>query len=155
MIRIRETLLSEHILLTMNAKSREEAIEQLSQSLRSDTRISDWQDFLRALRECEATGKVNFQCRLTLIHVRTSAVTKMLMAFGRLTDPPQQKDGPLQFVVLVGIPRPMDSEYLRLVGTLMRVFRNEKLQRKLLHAQHPADIINIFETGENGIDDDE
>ena len=155
MIRIRETLLSEHILLTMNAKSREEAIEQLSQSLRSDTRISDWQDFLRALRECEATGKVNFQCGLTLIHVRTSAVTKMLMAFGRLTDPPPQRDGPLQFVVLVGIPRAMDSEYLRLVGTLMRVFRNEKLWRKLLHAQHPADIINIFETGETELDHEE
>jgi mannitol/fructose-specific phosphotransferase system IIA component (Ntr-type) len=153
MIRIRGTLLPEHILLTMYAKSREEAVEQLSQSLRSDTRISDWQDFLRALRQCEATGKV--QCGLTLIHVRTSAVTKMLMAFGRLTNPPQQKDGPLQFVVLVGIPRAMDSEYLRLVGTLMRVFRNEKLWQKLLQAQHPADVVNILETGETGIDRDE
>jgi mannitol/fructose-specific phosphotransferase system IIA component (Ntr-type) len=155
MIRIRGTLLPEHILLTMNAKSREEAVEQLSQALRSDTRISDWQGFLRALRQCEATGEVHLQCALTLIHVRTSVVTKMLMAFGRLTDPAQQKDGPLQFVVLVGIPGAMDSEYLRLVGTLMRVFRNEKLWQKLLHAQHPADVVNIFETGETGIDHNE
>lgn len=155
MIRIRGTLLPEHILLTMNVKSREEAVEQLSQSLRSDTRISDWRGFLRDLCHCEVTGKMNLQRGLTLIHVRTSAVTKMLMAFGRLTDPPQQKDGPLQFVVLVGIPRAMDSEYLRLVGTLMRVFRNEKLWQKLLNAQHPADVVNIFETGETGIDRDE
>jgi mannitol/fructose-specific phosphotransferase system IIA component (Ntr-type) len=154
MIRIRGTLLPEHVLLSVTANSREETIQQLSESLRSDTRISDWQEFLRALRKCEAAGKVNLQYGLTLPHVRTSAVTKMLMAFGRLTDPLQEKDGPLQFVVVVGIPRAMDAEYLRLVGTLMRVFRNEKLRQKLLRAQNPADIINIFEKGETGIDSD-
>jgi mannitol/fructose-specific phosphotransferase system IIA component (Ntr-type) len=155
MIRIRGTLLPEHILLNVTAKSREEAIQQLAESLRSDTRISDWQSFLGALRKCEASGKVNLHYGLTLPHVRTSAVTKMLMAFGRLAHPLQEKDGPVQFVVLVGIPRAMDAEYLRLVGTLMRVFRNEKLRQKVLHAENPADIINIFEKGDTGIDRDE
>ena len=42
----------------------------------------------------------------------------------------------------------MDAEYLRLVGTLMRVFRNEKLRQKLLYARYPADVIKIFEKGE-------
>ncbi len=46
----------------------------------------------------------------------------------------------------------MDAEYLRLVGTLMRVFRNDKLRQKLLYAQNPSEIINIFEQGEIGID---
>ena len=148
MIRIRETLLPEHVLLGLTASSRVEAIRQVAGSLRSDTRISDWQEFLRALRKCEVVGKVNLQHGLTLPHVRTAAVTKMLMAFGRLTEPVQEKDGPLQFLVIVGIPRAMDAEYLRLVGTLMRVFRNENLRQKLLHAQEAAEIIKIFEKGE-------
>jgi hypothetical protein len=37
----------------------------------------------------------------------------------------------------------MDADYLRLVGTLMRVFRSEKLRHKLLH--RAAQIIDIFE----------
>jgi fructose PTS system EIIA component len=148
MIRIQETLLPENILLDVTAKSQEEAVQQISESLRSDTRISDWQDFLRTLRKCEAAGKVNLEHGLTLLHVRTSTVTKMLMAFGRLTQPLQGKDGPLQFLVLVGIPRAMDAEYLRLVGTLMRVFRNEKLRQKLLYARYSGDVIKIFEKGE-------
>jgi mannitol/fructose-specific phosphotransferase system IIA component (Ntr-type) len=53
-------------------------------------------------------------------------------------------------VVLVGIPETMDSEYLRLVGTLMRVFRNDKLRDKLRSAEKPAEIINIFEKVETG-----
>ena len=152
MIRIRETLFPEHILLNIAAYSRENAIEQLADSLRSDTRITDWQEFLAALRNHEAVGKVNLRDGLTLAPVRTSAVTKMLMAFGRLTHPLQEKEGPLQFVVLVGIPGAMDSEYLRLVGTLMRVFRNDQLREKLLHAEVPADIIKIFEKGETGME---
>jgi len=75
------------------------------------------------------------------------------MAFGRLSEPLLQKDGPLQFVILVGIPRAMDAEYLRLVGILMRVFRNEKLRHKLLCAPDPAEIIHIFEKGESGDQD--
>jgi fructose PTS system EIIA component len=153
MIRIRGTLLPENVRLDMTAKSREEAVQQVSESLRSDTRISDWKEFLRTLRKCEAAGKVNLQSDLTLPHVRTSAVTKMLMAFGRLAEPLQEKDGALQFVVLVGIPRAMDAEYLRLVGTLMRVFRNDHLRQKLLHAQNAADIIGILEKGETELPD--
>jgi PTS system fructose-specific IIC component len=153
MIRIRGTLLPENVLLNMTAKSREEAVQQVSESLRSDTRIADWKEFMRSLRKCEAAGKVNLLSDLTLPHVRTSRVTKMLMAFGRLAEPLQEKEGTLRFVVLVGIPVAMDAEYLRLVGTLMRVFRNDKLRQKLIDAQDPAEIIRIFEKGETEMRD--
>jgi len=154
MIRIRGTLLPEHILLGMTTRSREETIRELAQSLRSDTRISDWQEFLRALAKGEAACKVNLQYGLALPHVRSPVVTRMFMAFGRLADP-LSEEGSLRFAVLVGIPRAMDAEYLRLLGTLMRVFRNEKLRQKLLIAPKPSDIIQIFEKGETGRENDE
>jgi mannitol/fructose-specific phosphotransferase system IIA component (Ntr-type) len=53
-------------------------------------------------------------------------------------------------VVLAGIPETMDAEYLRLVGTLMRVFRSEKLRDKFRRAKKPAEIIDIFERVETG-----
>ena len=152
MIRIRETLLPEQVLLKMTVQSRPEAIQKLLESLRSDTRISDGPEFLRALAKSEAAGKANLQDLVSLTHVRTSSVTKMLMAFGRLVDPLEEKNRAMQFVVLVGIPRAMDAEYLRLVGNLMRVFRHQKLREKLLEADHPAQIIQIFETGETAIE---
>ncbi len=151
MIRIRETLLPEQILLNMMVPSRPEAIQKLFASLRSDTRISDGPEFSRALAKSEAARKTNLQDLVALTHVRTSSVIKMLMAFGRLVRPLEEKGGAMQFVVLVGIPREMDAEYLRLVGNLMRVFRNEKLREKLQEANDPAEIIQIFETGEMAI----
>lgn len=83
-------------------------------------------------------------------HLRTSAVTTMVMAFGRLKEPVQETDGAFRFVVLAGIPETMDAEYLRLVGTLMRIFRSEKLRDKLGRAKKPAEIIDIFERVETG-----
>jgi mannitol/fructose-specific phosphotransferase system IIA component (Ntr-type) len=145
MIRIRGTLLAENVLLDLDVKSRAEAVQRVTESLRADFRISNWREFLRALRAREAVGKINLEHGLTLPHVRTSAVTKMLVAFGRTKEPIQDENVLIQIVVLVGIPETMNSDYLRLVGTLMRVFREDALRRKLLYAQDPAEILQVFE----------
>jgi mannitol/fructose-specific phosphotransferase system IIA component (Ntr-type) len=147
MIRIRGTLLAENVLLDLDVKSRAEAVQRVAESLRGDFRISNWKEFLRALKAREAVGKVNLEHELTLPHVRTSAVTKMLMAFGRIKDPIRDENVLIQFVVLVGIPETMDSDYLRLVGTLMRVFREDVIRHKLLCAQDPEEILRVFEQG--------
>jgi mannitol/fructose-specific phosphotransferase system IIA component (Ntr-type) len=152
MIRIRETLLPDHVILGLTARSRDEGIRQLAESLRSDSRVVNWKEFLRALTGNGAGAKVNLQCGVAMPHVRTAAVTKMVMAFGRLKEVVQETDRPIQFLVLVGIPVAMDSEYLRLVGTLMRVFRSDKLRSKLRYANKPAEIIEIFEKGETGLE---
>ena len=150
MIRIRETLLPDHILLSLIAHSRDEAVQQLVETFKSDTRVTDWQEFSQALRRSDAAGKMKLEYGLAVPHVRTAAMTKMVMAFGRLQEPVQEKDGPIRFVVLVGIPETMDSDYLRLVGTLMRVFPNDKLRDKLRYAENPAEVIDIFERVETG-----
>jgi PTS system fructose-specific IIC component len=150
MIRIRETLLPDHVLLSLTAHSRDEAVQQLVESLRSDVRVTDWHEFFQALQRREAAGKMQLEYGLAMSHVRTWAVTKMVMAFGRLKEPVQETDGVFRFVVLAGIPETMDAEYLRLVGTLMRIFRSEKLRDKFRRAEKPAEIIDIFERVETG-----
>ena len=149
MIKLRGTLLPDHILLDLDSGSREEAIRRVSETLRSDPRVVDWRRFFRTLREREANAKINLQYGITMPHARTSAVTGMVMAFGRLKQPVMEPDGTIHFVTVFGIPEAMDAEYLRLVGTLMRVFRNENLRRRLCQAEEPAQIVDIFEKGES------
>jgi mannitol/fructose-specific phosphotransferase system IIA component (Ntr-type) len=151
MMKLRGTLLLDHILLDLDAGSREEAIRRVAETLRSDTRIADWRQFFRALKESDANAKINLHCGVTVPHARTSAVTAMVMAFGRLEKPIVEPDGAIHFVIVFGIPETMNAEYLRLVGTLMRVFRNEKLRQRLHHAQKPSQIVEIFEKGEGGL----
>lgn len=148
MIRIREILFPENVLLDLHAESREEGIQQVAESLRADTRVADWQEFYRALRERDSSAKINLQFGLTLPHTRTDAVTQMVMAFGRLAQPVQNSDGAIRFILMIGIPKTMDAEYLRLVGALMRVFRSEKSRASLLAAKRPDTILAAFDRAE-------
>jgi mannitol/fructose-specific phosphotransferase system IIA component (Ntr-type) len=153
MIKLRGTLLPDHILLGLDSGTREEAIRRVSETLRSDPRVVDWRLFFRTLKEREANARINLQYGVTVPHARTSAVTGMVMAFGRLKQPVVEPDGTIHFVTVFGIPETMNAEYLRLVGTLMRVFRSEKLRKGLCHAEEPGQIVDIFEKGESDLPD--
>lgn len=146
MIRLRDTLRPENVQLAIDAPSREEAVHRVAELLRSDTRVKDWQEFYRALKG--GAGKTDLGSGLALPHTRTAAVNDMVMAFGRLVAPVEGNHGPIRFVMVIGIPKTMDAEYLRLVGILMRVFRSDELRTQLEQAKKPAKVLDIFEQGE-------
>ena len=59
----------------------------------------------------------------------------MVMAFGRLAEPIRRGSGSIRFVLVIGIPETMDADYLRLVGALMRAFKNSELRKALERAK--------------------
>jgi mannitol/fructose-specific phosphotransferase system IIA component (Ntr-type) len=148
MNRIREILLAKQVLLEVKAATREEAITTVTASLQGDNRIINWPRFIESLAECERSSKVNIGLGLTIPHGRTESVTSMVMAFGRLAQPIRRGRASIQFVLVIGIPETMDADYLRLVGVLMRAFRDENLRKALETAKTPEDVLATFEKGE-------
>jgi PTS system fructose-specific IIA component len=148
MNRIRETLLPRQILLDVKATTREEAIKEVTDSLQGDNRIIDWPGFVETLAECARSQKVNIGLGLTIPHNRTDTVTSMVMAFGRLAQPIRRGQASIRFVLVIGIPETMDADYLRLVGVLMRAFREKELRKTLETAETPEEILSAFEKGE-------
>jgi mannitol/fructose-specific phosphotransferase system IIA component (Ntr-type) len=148
MNRIREILLPKQILLNVKATTREEAIAQVSDSLKGDNRIINWPGFIECLAECERSGKVNIGLGLTIPHGRTDSLTSMVMAFGRLAEPIRRGPASIRYVLVIGIPETMDADYLRLVGVLMRAFRDDQLRKALETVKTPEDVLAAFETGE-------
>lgn len=148
MNRIREVLLPKQILLDVKAATREEAIKAVTDSLKGDNRIIDWPRFVDTLAECQRSSKINVGLGLTIPHNRTDSVTSMVMAFGRLAQPIRRGPGTIRFVLVIGIPETMDSDYLRLVGVLMRAFRDNELRKALETAKTPEEVLSAFEKGE-------
>lgn len=151
MNRIREILLPKQILLNVKAASREEAIKTVTDSLKGDNRIIDWQRFVDTLAECQRSGKINIGVGLTIPHNRTSSVTSMVMAFGRLAQPIRHGPASIRYVLVIGIPETMDADYLRLVGVLMRAFREDELRKALETAKTPEEVLSAFEKGETRV----
>jgi mannitol/fructose-specific phosphotransferase system IIA component (Ntr-type) len=145
MNRIREILLPEQILLNVKATTRDEAIQMVAGSLQGDTRIIDWPRFQSTLSECARSSRINIGLGLTIPHNRTSSVATMVMAFGRLSEPIHRGAASIRFVLVIGIPETMDADYLRLVGGLMRAFKDDELRRRLETAQTPEAVLSTFE----------
>jgi PTS system fructose-specific IIA component len=152
MNRIREILLPKQILLNVKATTREEAVKAVTDSLQGDNRIIDWPGFVECLSECERSVKVNVGLGVTIPHGRTDSVTSMVMAFGRLDQPIRRAPASIRFVLVIGIPETMDADYLRLVGVLMRAFRDEHLRKALETAKTPDQVLATFEKGETQLD---
>ena len=148
MIRIKEILFPEHIVLGLDAKTREEAVHAVAKTLRGDPRIVDWPLFYKTLSESDRNAQTNCELGLTIPHNRTDKVTAMVMAFGRLKAPLKTFFHEIRYVVVLGIPVTMDAEYLRLVGLLMRVFRDDQLRGALDSASTPEEVLRVFEEGE-------
>ena len=148
MIRIKEILLPEHIVLGLDAKTREEAVHAVAKTLRGDSRIADWPLFYQTLAESDRSAQTNCELGLTIPHNRTDSVTAMAMAFGRLKAPLKTPLQEIRYVVVIGIPETMDADYLRLVGVLRRVFRDDQLRTALDSASSPQEVLKVFEEGE-------
>jgi mannitol/fructose-specific phosphotransferase system IIA component (Ntr-type) len=152
MIRFNEILLPEHVLLDLSAKTREEAVYAVAKSLQGDDRIRDWADFYKTLSESERSIKCNLELGLTIPHTRTEAVTAMVMAFGRLATPLVLSPEEIRYVLIIGIPKTMDADYLRLVGVLMRVFRYDDLRAALDSAASAQAVLKVFSAGETELE---
>jgi len=151
MNRIREILLPPQILLNIKAATREEAIKQVADSLQGDNRIIDWPRFSSSLSECARSSRINIGLGLTIPHNRTKSVTSMVMAFGRLAEPIRRGPASIRFVLAIGIPETMDADYLRLVGVLMRAFKDNQLRKTLETAKTPGEVLTAFEKGETRV----
>jgi PTS system fructose-specific IIA component len=148
MIRIKEILFREHIVLGLDAKTREEAVHAAAKTLRGDSRITDWPPFYKTLSESDRSAQTNCRLGLTIPHNRSDTVTGMVMAFARLKAPLKTFLHEIRYVVVIGIPETMDADYLRLVGVLMRVFRDDQLRVALDSASTPEEVLKVFEEGE-------
>jgi mannitol/fructose-specific phosphotransferase system IIA component (Ntr-type) len=148
MTRIKEILFPDNIVLGLEVKTREEAVHAVSKTLRGDSRIADWPLFYQTLSESDRSAQNNCRLGITIPHNRSDTVTSMVMAFGRLKTPLKTAPNDIKYVVIIGIPETMDADYLRLVGVLMRVFRDEQLRAALDSAAAAEEILKVFDEGE-------
>ena len=128
-----------HVRLDVEAVSREEAVAAAVDLLRDDVRVTSW-DELRAsigpkqVVDLEGCGGV------ILAHGRSSTVKAMALSAVRWRSPSGSR-----VVFVFAIPSAMSEEYLRKVGALARLCREEGKLPQLLSAATPAQFATVVE----------
>jgi mannitol/fructose-specific phosphotransferase system IIA component (Ntr-type) len=89
-------------------------------------------------------------CGIVIAHGRTDAVGSLVMAAGRSNEgfPSSDTKENVQLVFVAGIPSALNSEYLRVVGTIARLCSKTELVQKMLSATSPSAFIDILCSGE-------
>lgn len=147
MITIADTLLVEDVALDLPVETPAAMIDHVARLLVNDERILDWAEFHRALNAhppCRVSEESDFG--ICIPHARTSAVSEMVMSAARVAgilrfpDCPQ----PIRYVFCIGVPQTMASDYLRIAGALMRIFKDTNAEQELRGASSPAEFVEVL-----------
>lgn len=126
--------------LDLPADSRDGAVESVLALLRDDPRLASWEEFRRAVGPAQIVDLEGSGGTVVLAHGRDPAVRDMTMAAARFSAPSCPR-----LVFAFAIPSAMAGEYLRAVGALARVCREEEKLAVLLSAPGPESFADTLE----------
>jgi mannitol/fructose-specific phosphotransferase system IIA component (Ntr-type) len=144
------SLLPKEIQLHLRATDPRDALEELLSTLRSDHRVRDVEKLRAALiatpkREISQTSP----CPMFLHHGRTESVSTLVLAVGRSAAgfTLGSTDQKTHLLIVAAIPEAMNNEYLRILGAISRVCREEETLKSLLAAEDTSSFLAILEKG--------
>jgi len=153
-MKISELIRKEYICLNLTAATKNDAIHQVSQLAKGHPHLGDFPSFCRAIYERESNGSTSIGHGVAIPHARTEQVKEMLLVVGRLTDGvlfEPTDEMPVRLIFLIGTPKKMVTEYLRLVGQLAHHLKDESLRQKLLTATDAEEMIQAFVEREDAL----
>lgn len=121
-------------------------IGENSDALSSDA-LSNKEDFLENILNREKVGSTGIGLGIALPHARCENIKKIVVAVALLKEPINfnSLDGEsVKLLVMLGAPKSQGAEYLSLVGTLMRTFRNTESRNTLLEASNQQELIEAI-----------
>lgn len=153
-MKIVELLKPELIKLNLVATKKCPAIREVADLLEHDPRVLDFKKFYGELLERERINTTSVGNELAFPHARIDQLSDMVIAAGRSVGGVDFEDNGQQTVRLIfviGTPKKMVTDYLRLVGGLARLLKHADVRQKLLKAQTEEDFISIIREAEEKI----
>ncbi|ASA57693.1 PTS sugar transporter subunit IIA [Vibrio gazogenes] len=147
---ISTVLKAKHIKLNMLARTKEEAIEELTDLLVQDGSVSDKAQFLRDVWFREEQSSTGFENHVAIPHGKSSAVTHTTLAIGRTQHdiPWETMDGSdIRCVILFAVRvADQDTMHIRLLTQVSSALADEEIIAQLLAENDPENMIKIFNT---------
>ena len=139
-----------HIKLNMVAKTKEEAIEELTDLLVLSGSVANKDEFLRDIWLREEQGPTGFENHIAIPHGESSAVNHTTLAIGRTQHEIswETMDGSdIRCILLYAVRLAEENtNHIRLLTQVSSALADEKIIAQLLGENNPNNIIEIFNT---------
>jgi fructose-specific phosphotransferase system IIA component len=149
--KIAALLSPETIRLELAATQKIAALREVAELLAQSKCVGDFEAFFNEILQRERVSNTALGHDVAIPHARTDQCSDILVAVGRSSAGIdfEAKDGqPVRLIFLIGTPKQMVTDYLRVVGNLARLLRQDTLRQRLLDAPDAAAFIKIIEEAE-------
>lgn len=137
-----------NIKLNMMAKSKEEAIEELTDLLVQDGAVINKEDFLKDVWLREDQGSTGFENHIAIPHGKSSGVARTALAMGRTQYeiPWETMDGSdVRCIILFAVCLvDQNATHIRLLSQVSGSLADEEIIEKLLQENDPQKIIDLL-----------
>ena len=146
-VNISDLLRLGYIDLNLAAADKEAAVKVVAHMGKDHPDIEDFPSFCRSVYEREAAGSTSIGHGIAIPHARTDCVKHMVLIVARSQAGIVFDDKdlePVHFIFLVGTPKHMVTDYLRIVGGIARCMKDDDFRQMLLDAATPEQFIQCF-----------
>jgi len=144
-------LRAETINLNLTATRKVEALREVASLLQPTNAIVKFDAFFQEILERERVSNTALGHDVAIPHARTEQCNEILIAIGRSPegiDFEAKDNQPVRLIFLIGTPKAMVTDYLRVVGNLARLLRQDNLRQQLLEAPDATAFINLIAEAE-------
>ncbi|MGE9551969.1 PTS sugar transporter subunit IIA [Erwinia amylovora] len=145
---ISNVLNAHNIKLNMMAKTKEEAIEELTDLLVLDGAVINKNDFLKDVWLREEQGSTGFENHIAIPHGKSSGVAHTALAIGRTQHqiPWETMDGSdVRCIILFAVCLvDQNANHIRLLSQVSGSLADEEIIDKLLKEKNPQKIIDLL-----------
>lgn len=146
-MRITQLLTKDTILLSMNGKSKEEAIDNLVDVLVKANKIDSREDFKAAILKREEQSTTGVGDGIAIPHAKTKSVKDPAIVFGKSEDgiDYQSLDGqPAHLFFMIAAPEGANNTHLEALSRLSGILMRPEVREKLMAAKSENEVIDII-----------
>lgn len=151
-MRLSDHLDPRFVLLDLPATGRSEAFAAIVSRLAESGRVEDAEEFLASLEQREAQGSTAIGRGMAIPHARCKRLKRIVVAMARLRagiDFAAEDGEPVELIFLLGTPEDQAGEYLKVLGRLSKLLKQNGLRQQLLRATSPQAVLETLEKAED------
>ena len=137
-------------IIDLKSRTKNDVLKELFRVIEQAPEITDGKDLERSIIERENVLTTGIGFEIAIPHVQLRSVKNFVMAIGRCEqgiDFDSLDGKPVKLVIMVvSSDEQQRNEFLRVLGKVVLLFKEETFRRKILKARGPEEVMAILKT---------
>lgn len=146
-LKMNDLITKQMILMDLEAKDKNDAIEKLAKIIESQDRLIDYNGFIAQVHEREENFPTSIGFNFAIPHGKCGSVKTAALAFARLKNEVQwSEDEKSKYIFLIAVSdKDAGNEHLKILANLSRKIMREEFREKLENAKSIDEILEILD----------